>query len=74
MSALKIATAALCLVGLAACGPSTDQVDVEAENITYFRDQSTKLCFAALSVRALYTDTITLTYVPCTEEVLRHLR
>jgi hypothetical protein len=44
--------------------------DLKEQNIVYFKDSRTGICYAALnSLGGDYSNTTTITYVPCTPEV-----
>jgi hypothetical protein len=60
---------------LASCDARSVEIDTNPANITYSRDARTNLCFASLG-RAAGSSILgrarsfSMTYVPCTEEVL----
>ena len=77
MHKTKILLAAVTVVMLAGCGVNTsDNVNVNSRDITYFQDKRTDLCFALVATRKtgdLNTSGVGLTEVPC-EAVKEYLK
>jgi hypothetical protein len=48
--------------------------DLKEENIVYFKDSRTGICYAALNSYNGNTTTTTFTYVPCTPEVEKMIK
>lgn len=51
--------------------PSSKAIVEAAGNIAYFRDARTGICFAAVNAITSAYATISISYVPCTPEVMK---
>jgi PBP1b-binding outer membrane lipoprotein LpoB len=67
---LIVAGAALVLDGCTS-NSAPSQSDLKPENLTYFKDSRTDVCYSAMSSLDAHSGwkTTTITYVPCTEKV-----
>lgn len=58
---------------VAACQMNSAPSKINTDNITYFQDKRTGLCFAAMNSFAHSNDITVITNVPCTDKVKSHI-